>query len=150
MAPTATSAFRSLGPDPIGDGQGGEFRRRSRAKARDDPERGGRRFEGGNRMAQSVQDLQSAPNLAARIESMFGRDKIFAWGFVVALWATVAFVLLSVNSLIPSNGIRIASWIAALVLLVFNTTSIGAMVRHYSHDKPHIYGIDIKHLDAGR
>ncbi|QEX19647.1 hypothetical protein FRZ44_49620 [Hypericibacter terrae] len=93
---------------------------------------------------------QSAQNLSARIESMFGRDKIFAWGLVVALWATVAFVLLSVNSMIPSNGIRIASWIAALVLLLFNTASIGAMVRHYSHDKEHIYGIDIKHLDAGR
>ena len=103
-------------------------------------------------MAQSAQNsvAQSAPNLSARIESMFGRDRIFAWGFVVALWATVAFVLLSVNSLIPSNGIRIASWIAALVLLLFNTVSIGAMVRHYSHDKAHIYGIDIKHLDAGR
>ena len=93
---------------------------------------------------------QSAQNLSARIESMFGRDKIFAWSLVVALWATVAFVLLSVNSMIPSNGIRIASWIAALVLLLFNTASIGAMVRHYSHDKEHIYGIDIKHLDAGR
>jgi len=93
---------------------------------------------------------QSAQNLSARIESMFGRDKIFAWALVVALWATVAFVLLSVNSMIPSNGIRIASWIAALVLLLFNTASIGAMVRHYSHDKEHIYGIDIKHLDAGR
>ena len=93
---------------------------------------------------------QSAQNLSARIESMFGRDKIFAWGLVVALWATVAFVLLSVNSMIPSNGIRIASWIAALVLLLFNTASIGAMVRHYSHDKEHIYGIDIKHLYAGR
>ena len=93
---------------------------------------------------------QSAQNLSARIESMFGRDKIFAWGLVVALWATVAFVLLSVNSMIPSNGIRIASWIAALVLLLFNTASIGAMVRHYGHDKTHIYGTDIKHLDAGR
>jgi hypothetical protein len=113
-------------------------------KVRNDPEWGGRPIEGGTSMAQSAQ------NLSARIESMFGRDKIFAWGLVVALWATVAFVLLSVNSMIPSNGIRIASWIAALVLLLFNTASIGAMVRHYSHDKEHIYGIDIKHLDAGR
>jgi hypothetical protein len=24
------------------------------------------------------------------------------------------------------------------------------MVRHYGHDKSHIYGTDIKHLDAGR
>jgi hypothetical protein len=101
-------------------------------------------------MAQSAQSLQSSPNLSTRIQRMFTRDKIFAWGFVVALWATVAFVLLSINAMIPSNGIRIASWIAALVLLLFNTASITAMVRHYSHDKEHIYGTDIKHLDAGR
>jgi len=44
----------------------------------------------------------------------------------------------------------VVCWIAALVLLLFNTTSIGAMVRHYGHDKSHIYAIDIKHLDAGR
>ncbi|MFZ5791746.1 MAG: hypothetical protein ACOY3L_13725 [Pseudomonadota bacterium] len=93
---------------------------------------------------------QSAINLSERIDRMFGRDKLFAWCFVVALWIVVAIVLLSVNSLIPSNGIRIVSWIAAIVLVVFNTASIGAMVRHYSHDKEHIYGLDIRHLDAGR
>jgi hypothetical protein len=36
------------------------------------------------------------------------------------------------------------------VLLLFNTASIVAMTRHYAADKDHIYGIDIKHLDAGR
>jgi low temperature requirement protein LtrA len=93
---------------------------------------------------------QTTQNLSARIDSMYGRDRIFAWCFVVALWIVVAIVLLSIDSLIPSNGIRIVCWAAALVLTVFNTASIGAMIRHYGHDKEHIYGIDIKHLDAGR
>lgn len=96
-------------------------------------------------MAQS-----NAGNMSDRIEAMFRLDRIWAWGFVVALWLTIALVLFEVNSQFPSNGIRIACWIAALVLVIFNTASIAAMVNHYSHDKEHIYGTDIRHLDAGR
>jgi len=36
------------------------------------------------------------------------------------------------------------------LLLLFNTASITAMIRHYGNDKEHIYGVDIRHLDAGR
>ncbi|HEY4164467.1 MAG TPA: hypothetical protein VGM59_15480 [Dongiaceae bacterium] len=91
-----------------------------------------------------------ADNLESRIDAMYARDRLFAWGFVIALWITVGFVLLAVQSYIPDTSITVVCWIAAAVLLIFNTTSIGAMVRHYGHDKPHIYGTDIKHLDAGR
>jgi thioesterase domain-containing protein len=37
----------------------------------------------------------------------------------------------------------------ALVVL-FNTVSITAMVRHYREEKERIYGLDIEHLDAMR
>jgi hypothetical protein len=91
-----------------------------------------------------------ANDLQSRIDAMFSRDRIFAWGFVIALWATVLFVLIAVQPYIVHTEILVTCWIAAAVLLLFNTASIGAMVRHYSHDKTHIYGTDIKHLDAGR
>jgi hypothetical protein len=91
-----------------------------------------------------------ADNLQSRIDAMYNRDKYFAWAFVIALWITVLFVLIAVQSYIPDTSIVVVCWIAACVLLLFNTTSIGAMVRHYGHDKSHIYAIDIKHLDAGR
>jgi len=91
-----------------------------------------------------------ADDLQSRIDAMYARDKYFAWGFVIALWITVLFVLLAVQSYIADTGVTVVCWIAAFVLLLFNTTSIGAMVRHYGHDKSHIYAIDIKHLDAGR
>ncbi|MBX6320338.1 MAG: hypothetical protein IRY94_00765 [Rhodospirillaceae bacterium] len=80
---------------------------------------------------------------------MFRRDRLWAWGFVVFLWLVVAFVLLS-SVPYSSSGVAAASWVAAVVLVVFNTASIGAMVRHYAHDKKHIYETDIRHLDAGR
>jgi hypothetical protein len=91
-----------------------------------------------------------ANDLESRIDAMYSRDRIFAWGFVIVLWATVLFVLLAVQPYIADHSITVACWIAAAVLLLFNTTSIWAMVRHYGHDKGHIYGTDIKHLDAGR
>lgn len=89
-------------------------------------------------------------DLTPRIEAMFRRDRIWAFGFVVALWFVIGLVLLEVNPYITSSGIRAVCWISAIVLLLFNTASIAAMVRHYSHDKQHIYGLDIRHLDAGR
>jgi hypothetical protein len=65
-------------------------------------------------------------------------------------WLVVGFVLLAVNSYITDGAIRAVCWIAAFILVVFNTASIVAMVQHYSHDKDYIYGMDIRHLDAGR
>lgn len=88
--------------------------------------------------------------LPSRIEAMFTRDKVFAFGFVIVLWAVIAFVLLAVTPHVPHPAIGIACWGAAIVLLLFNTSSIVAMVRHYAHDKEHIYGIDIQHLDEAR
>ncbi len=92
----------------------------------------------------------SNPEMGGRIEAMFARDRLFAWAFVVALWLVVGYVLLVINPHMPSGGLQVVSWIAALVLVIFNTASIGAMVRHYAHDKHFIYELDIRHLDAGR
>ena len=89
-------------------------------------------------------------DLQARIEVMFTRDKLFATGFVIVLWAVVFFVLLAVRPFMPAGGIEIVCWIAAGVLVLFNTASITAMIRHYANDKQHIYSVDIRHLDAGR
>ena len=88
--------------------------------------------------------------LQRRIDAMFARDRIWAFGFVIALWLVVGLVLFEVDPYVTSDAIRYVSWISALILLIFNTASITAMVSHYSHDKEHIYGLDIRHLDAGR
>jgi hypothetical protein len=91
-----------------------------------------------------------AKDLQARIEAMFARDRLWATGFVIALWIVVLFVMLAVRPFMPSRGIEIVCWISAFVLLLFNTASITAMIRHYRNDKQHIYSVDIRHLDAGR
>jgi hypothetical protein len=88
-------------------------------------------------------------DLSSRIDKMYARDRLWAWGFVIVLWLVVAFVLLS-SIPYASGSVTVVCWIAAIVLLIFNTGSIANMVRHYGHDKERIYGTDIRHLDAGR
>ncbi len=88
--------------------------------------------------------------LLSRIESTFSRDRITAVGFVLALWFVIFFVLLGVHSYIDNRAAELVCWVAAFLLVLFNSTSITAMIRHYSRDKYHIYSVDIRHQDAGR
>lgn len=81
---------------------------------------------------------------------MFARDRLWASGFVFVLWLVVLFVMLAVRPYIAGKGIEALCWVAACVLVLFNTASIVAMIRHYAEDKDHIYSVDIRHLDAGR
>jgi hypothetical protein len=73
-----------------------------------------------------------------------------AGALVAALWLTVLFVMLAVRGFIADKSIEVLCWIGAGVLLLFNTASIIAMMRHYAEDKAHIYAVDLRHLDAGR
>ena len=99
-----------------------------------------------------VQDQSSAPAadkpLEERIEAMFTVDKIWAIGVVIALWLTILFVMLAVRAFIQDPAIEAVCWLGAGALLLFNTASIVAMIRHYAADKAHIYAVDIRHLDA--
>lgn len=81
---------------------------------------------------------------------MFGRDRLWAWGFVIALWIVLAFVYFAVSGVIVDGTAKMVAAIAAVLVGVFNTASIAAMISHYGHDKNAIYELDIKHLDANR
>ncbi len=85
-----------------------------------------------------------------RIDRMHGRDRIGALAFVIALWFVLIFVLANIWSAIADGGIRAILMIAGGLVLVFNTASIVAMLRHYASDKQFIYGLDLKHLDEMR
>ena len=87
------------------------------------------------------------PDLNQRIEAMYQGDKRGAWLFVAALWVVILFVLFMSWPHIPDAGVRIAALISAAAVLIFNTASVAAMVKHYAEDKQFIYGLDIKHLD---
>lgn len=86
-------------------------------------------------------------HLIQRIDAMFGRDKAWAYGFVILLWLTYAFVFFAVAALNSDSNVFWALVISGLLVVIYNTASIVAMVRHYAEDKHAIYSIDIRHLD---
>lgn len=87
-------------------------------------------------------------DLDNRIEAMYRNDRRGAWFFVAALWVVILFVLGMSWPHIPDTGVRIVALIAAAAVLIFNTASVAAMLRHYAEDKRFIYTLDIQHLDA--
>jgi len=87
-------------------------------------------------------------DLAQRIETMYQRDRIFAWIGVAVLWVSIIAVLVLSWPYIPDKGVRIVALIGAAAVLFFNTAAIAAMLNHYVEDKEFIYGLDIKFLDA--
>ena len=99
----------------------------------------------------ATQDTQSTvQDLSARIDRMHKRDRLGALAFVIALWVTVLFVLGSVWSLVTIPTLRTILLISGGLVLIFNTASIWAMLRHYADDRDFIYGLDLKHLDEMR
>ena len=89
-------------------------------------------------------------SLRSRIDAMLSRDRAMAWVFVVLLWVTIGFVYFATDQFITDATLRIVLIIGALLILIFNTASMLAMIKHYQADRDHIYGLDIKHLDENR
>lgn len=89
-------------------------------------------------------------SLQSRIDAMFMRDRIMAIAFIVFVWLAVGFVFFAVNAWIDDSAVRLALSISAGLILLFNTASMTAMIRHYAEDKHFIYELDIRHLDESR
>lgn len=87
------------------------------------------------------------PSVSSRVESMFARDRMMALICVAVLWITIVFVYFAIAPLVSSGVMKLVLAVGAVLLLLFNTASMFAMVRHYREDKDHIYGLDIRHLD---
>lgn len=93
---------------------------------------------------------QSEAEFKRRIVAMFGRDRLFAWTFVVWLWVTYGFTFWAITTTwhAPSEGgVQTALAISGFLVLIYNTASIGAMIKHYSEDLEFIYTVDLRHLD---
>lgn len=82
-----------------------------------------------------------------RVEAMFRLDRAWAAVAVTVLWLTYAFVFFRTLSSASANGITAALVVAGGLVLLFITTSIVALIRHYQEDKRHIYELDLHYLD---
>lgn len=88
--------------------------------------------------------------LQPRIDKMLRRDERMGGALVVFVWLAVAFVFFAIHAWVSDPAIRWVLLAAGGVLLLFNTASMVAMIRHYHEDKQFIYELDIRHLDANR
>jgi hypothetical protein len=94
---------------------------------------------------------QAEADFRERIQAMFSRDRLFGWAFVVWLWVTYVFTYWAIMSVWHSEtegGIKIALIISGILVLIYNTASIWAMIKHYSEDLEFIYTVDLRHLDS--
>lgn len=89
-------------------------------------------------------------NMEQRIGAMHKRDVWVAWAFVIGLWLAIIFVAMATWDLAPNALTRLMLLGAGVVILVFNTAAILAMLRHYREDRDFMYRLDITFLDASR
>ena len=89
-------------------------------------------------------------DLNERIEAMHRSDVRIAWAFVIGLWLAMIFVAMATWNLAPDGQSRVLLLIAGVVILIFNTAAIMAMLRHYREDRDFMYGLDIKFMDEAR
>jgi hypothetical protein len=101
-------------------------------------------------MDATVSQQAGVLTLDQRIDKMHARDRAGLIAFVMALWFTILFALFNVWPFIAMPAIRAILVVAGTMVLLFNTAAIVAMLRHYTHDKHFIYGLDLKHLDEMR
>ena len=78
---------------------------------------------------------------------MYRGDLAWALVALLVLWLTILFVFIEVAASSATSGVIIALAIFAGLVLLFNTASIVALLKHYAEDKDHLYGLDIHYLD---
>lgn len=78
---------------------------------------------------------------------MFSQDCIWASSLLIVLWLLYAFVFYEVWPNTGEGNVSLALLISGGLVLLFNTASIVAMIRHYAEDKQRIYGLDLHYLD---
>lgn len=101
-------------------------------------------------MDRSIDNDTHSTASRSRIDSMHAWDRGFSILGLLVLWTIIGFVCIAVNQLFTDAPLGFALYAGAFLVLIFNTASVFAMLKHYRDDKDHIYGLDIHHLDANR
>lgn len=81
---------------------------------------------------------------------MLKRDILAGVIFAAVMWVTIIFVLVVTVRVVDDAAV---AWVligSAVVLGLFNTASLMSMISRYKHERHHVYGEDIAHLDASR
>jgi uncharacterized membrane protein len=92
------------------------------------------------------QDRKADEDVQAQMQSMLERDRLMAYGFVVALLIVLPFILIAVWNDMPSTAVKVVLLVSCAIVLLYNVASMVALVRNYRRDRDFIYRRDVAHL----
>lgn len=78
------------------------------------------------------------------------RDRILAITFTLLMWVVLVFVFFAATSVAPTPAITVVLAVATLLLGLFNTASLLALLKRYAANRDLIYRPDVMHLDQLR
>jgi hypothetical protein len=91
-------------------------------------------------------DLGADVDVRRQMQSMLERDRLMAYGFVIAMLVVLPFILIVIWDNVPTDGIRVVLVLACAVVLIYNVASMVALVRNYERDRDFVYRRDVAHL----
>jgi membrane protein YdbS with pleckstrin-like domain len=90
------------------------------------------------------------PSLDSRIAVLARRDRALAITFTLLMWLVLAFLFVTASAVAPHPSIVVALAVSTLLLGLFNTASVLAMLRRYAESREEIYRPDVLRLDLMR
>jgi hypothetical protein len=89
-------------------------------------------------------------SLDSRMASLARRDRILAITFTLLMWLVLVFVFIAASAVAPTPSITVVLAVATLLLGLFNTASLLALLKRYGANRDLIYRPDVLHLDQIR
>lgn len=82
-----------------------------------------------------------------RVDRMFHQDCRWAIVALVTVWLLYTFVFYMIMPHIKDETVLAVLLVSGGLVMLFNAAAIYAMIKHYSEDRTHIYGLDLHYQD---
>lgn len=89
-------------------------------------------------------------SVESRISGLARRDRILAIALTLLMWVVLVFLFVVASAVAPQPAIIAVLAVATLLLGLFNTASVVAMLRCYAGSQDLIYRPDVLALDRMR
>ena len=83
------------------------------------------------------------PSLESRIGALARRDRFLAVTFTLLMWVVLVFTFVAASMVAPTGAITVALAVAMVLLGIFNTASVIALLRRYAISRDLIYRPDV-------
>jgi hypothetical protein len=91
-------------------------------------------------------DRATEEDVTSQMQSMFERDRIMAYAFVVAMCVVLPFVLIALWQHMPNTGVKLVLLVSCAIVILYNVAAMVALVGNYRRDRDFVYRRDVAHL----